>query len=124
MKSLDEVINALEICGHDESPKCPYFDTEHWCCCEDHMRSISPLKNDALHYLKHLQEYYNMAREHHEPNPALTWDELRTMEGKPVWICTDYGLCHWGIIDDVYDDEIYIDGQDYDKKDIDRLFLL
>jgi hypothetical protein len=56
MKTIDEVINALEICGHDESPKCPYFDTEHWCCCEDHMRSISPLKDDALHYLKEYQK--------------------------------------------------------------------
>lgn len=56
MKTLDEVINALEICGHDESPKCPYFDTEHWCCCEDHMRSIYPLKNDALHYLRNYRE--------------------------------------------------------------------
>ena len=56
MKTLDEVIDALEICGHDESPKCPYFDTEHWCCCEDHMRSIYPLKKDALHYLKEYQK--------------------------------------------------------------------
>ena len=102
MKTLDEVINALEICGHDESPKCPYFDTEHWCCCEDHMRSISPLKNDALHYLKHLQEYYEMSREHHESNPALTWDELKTMVGKPVWVewisGTWKGLHKWILI--------------------------
>lgn len=51
MKTLNEVIEALKICGHDESPKCPFFDTEHWCCCEDHMRSIYPLKNDALYHL-------------------------------------------------------------------------
>ena len=57
MKTIDEVINALEICGHDEFPKCPYFDKEHWRCCEDHMRSIYPLKTDALHYLKEYHEH-------------------------------------------------------------------
>lgn len=47
---------------------------------------------DALHYLKAYKEdkddltalraYW---KEQHENN-ALTWDELRTMEGKPVWV--------------------------------------
>ena len=97
MKTLDEVIKALEICGHDESPKCPYFDTEHWCCCEDHMRSIYPSKNDALHYLKEYREKLNILEvrmaeykrgfeqlgvewSRIKDNPPLTWDELKQME--------------------------------------------
>lgn len=89
MKTLDEVIDALEICGHDESPKCPYFDTEHWCCCEDHMRSIYPLKKDALHYLK---EYQVLGKDLVKlGNEALTWDELKSMEGKPVWVEQHHG---------------------------------
>ena len=94
MKTLDEVIDALEICGHDESPKCPYFDTVHWCCCEDHMRSIYPLKKDALHYLKEYRDLKATMDWHEEMeriryrlmNPPLTWDELKQMEGKPVWV--------------------------------------
>ena len=76
MKTLDEVIKACEETVSDvdrgvDIEGCYLGATE---------------TRDALHYLKHLQEYYNMSREHHEPNPALTWDELRTMEGKPVWV--------------------------------------
>ena len=36
-------------------------------------------------------------------NPPLTWDELKTMEGKPVWIEADNGqeqFKHWFIIDE------------------------
>lgn len=46
---------------------------------------------DALHYLKVLQKMQKA-----QPvtkgewdelyNPPLTWDELRAMEGKPVWV--------------------------------------
>lgn len=98
MKTLDEVIKALEICGHDESSKCPYFDTEHWCCCEDHMRSISPLKNDALQYLKAYQwQMTNPDGDHQQlvkcqallqefyRNDPLSWDDLLSMKEKPVW---------------------------------------
>lgn len=76
MKTLDEVIDALEICGHDESPKCPYFDTEYWCCCEDHMRSISPLKNDALYYLKEYRDLLN------KPRSERLCDILREVRGE------------------------------------------
>ena len=89
MRTLDELINALEICGHDESAKCPYFDTEHWCCCEDHMRSISPLKNDALQWLKGYRGHIELDKLRDKceaENPPLTWDELRQMEGNPVWM--------------------------------------
>ena len=132
MKTLDEVINALEICGRDESPKCPYFDTEHWCCCEDHMRSISPLKNDALQWLKEYRsdkleweaqkkgyedwiETYKDARDKHQQavielkkNPALTWEELMTMEGKPVWVEVD-GKERWRIVREVTNEHLILE---------------
>ena len=112
MKILDEVINALEICGHDESPKCPYFDTEHWCCCEDHMRSISPLKDDALHYLKKYQwQMTNPDGDHQQllkcqallqdfyRSEPLTWDELYSRNGMPVWIEDSFDNGEWYIIE-------------------------
>ena len=67
MKTLDEVIDELE----DEG-----------------------LFADALHYLKEYQGYL-LGKEISETfdeafaemyNPPLTWDELRQMEGKPVWV--------------------------------------
>lgn len=49
---------------------------------------------DALHYLKEykkfdetmcaLPDYYKWL--HSEDNPPLSWDELKQMGGKPVWI--------------------------------------
>lgn len=77
MKTLDEIIKALEVCTSDRGGcgECPFNDN---CKPDDKW-------DDALHYLKHLQEYYEMSKEH-EPNDPLTWDELRQMEGKPVWI--------------------------------------
>ena len=48
---------------------------------------------DALHYLKQLQkiedEYEELKdwwAEEHAENVPLSWDELKTMEGKPVWL--------------------------------------
>ena len=69
MKTLDEVIYTA-----------PYVGTE-W-------------TNDALYYLKEYQGYL-IGKEISETfdeaftemyNPPLTWDELKTMEGKPVWV--------------------------------------
>ena len=105
MKTLDEVIKAYEIClniNETSCRDCPYteFNAEgKWACslCGD-------CTEDALHYLKELKEARNIiatAREEAKKqiedfkadveyrmayNPVLTWDELRTMEGKPVWV--------------------------------------
>ena len=88
MKTLDEVIEALEICSQidAECDKCPYKSTaKGWCEEKD---------RDALHYLREykkytdtmcaLPDYYDWV--HSADNPPLSWDELRQMEGKPVWV--------------------------------------
>lgn len=92
MKSLDEVIKALEICtsGKHCQDECPYASEE----CPTYA-----LEKDALYYLKHLQEYYEIASQKSlialhkmdsvtniEGNEPLTWEELERMEGKPVWV--------------------------------------
>ena len=38
-------------------------------------------------------------------NEPLTWDELRQMEGKPVWIEHLCGVLRWGVIDDLFYDQ-------------------
>ena len=101
MKTLDEVIKVLEekldIGGEDAVENC--------------------LETDALHYLKHLQEYYEMSREHHEPNPALTWSELKQMEGKPVWV-ESYGditeFTGWAIVRNALEDRAHFIFSHYD----------
>ena len=79
MKSFDEVIKALSICGrHPDCEGCPYenisYPTEIGNTCKDIMHY------DALYYMQ------DRIDECQEANPPLTWDELRTMEGKPVWV--------------------------------------
>jgi hypothetical protein len=120
MKTLDEVIDELE----DEG-----------------------LFADALHYLKHLQDYYEISAngglltpeprsveigsgvgiKWHEPNPPLTWDELRQMEGKPVWVEYDdhfpgrkgTKFKEWEVIDVIFDDRLVAKGEwDYHKNEM------
>ena len=98
MKTLDEVIEALEICSQidAECEKCPYKSTaKGWCEEKD---------RDALHYLKaykddkdDLTAHRAYWKEQHENN-ALTWDELQKMKGKAVWIETDNAK-FWTVVD-------------------------
>lgn len=79
--SLDKVIDAME-----QRQK-----TEDW-----------DIRADALHYLREYQRYQNTpSRNGHmalvdyfdesQKNEPLSWDELRTMEGKPVWVEGSHG---------------------------------
>ena len=118
MKTLDEVIKALEWCiddSHDDCDGCPYDTGEATDC---HVRNI-----DALHYLKELKDILDPLKvkkiSHEitcpqcnsviaillpESNEPLTWQELRQMEGKPVWI-EEYGeKGEWYLIN-------YVDGE-------------
>lgn len=87
MKTIDELIKAIEYCLKPADilgncrEKCPYI---HNCDPE-----CTAVKEDALHYLKEnrtLQYGYIKAMADLEDNPPLTWDELKQMEGKPVWV--------------------------------------
>ena len=111
MMTLDDVISKIELAW-----VCPSSDEGSEYC------DLMEVRDDALHYLKEYKntdENYKKAIahvteviDHYEKmvadylsvnNPALTWDELRTMEGKPVWIEADNGqeqFKHWFIIDE------------------------
>ena len=43
---------------------------------------------------------------HPDNNVALSWDELKAMEGKPVWVEDEDSYSRWEIIHGVYDDGI------------------
>lgn len=99
MKSLNTVIEVLEACQNDaiECFECPMrHETE----CE--------VKSVALAYLKEYQkiedEYEELKdwwAEEYDENQPLTWDELKQMEGKPVWIEFEKNGNHWLIITDI-----------------------
>ena len=110
MKTLDEVIKAYEICMSDgyECNGCPYADEmgEPKCCGDD--------KADALQWLKGYRGHIELDKIRDKceaKNDPLTWDELKTMEGKPVWV-EEEGCGLWAIVGKyektIYDTE-YID---------------
>lgn len=97
--------------------------------------TFEALKTDVLHYLKEYRsekamweadrngyldwiEQYKEAREKHQQavielkkNPPLTWDELKTMEGNPVFVEERYRngdlkSSEWWLIDFWNDDQI------------------
>ena len=95
MKTLDEVIKAFECCDHGELDSrcedCPYNGIGS-CCLER--------ETDALQYLKEFQgllKIWNDKLDKEQENPPLTWDELKEMEGKAVWIEGTHHK-HWCII--------------------------
>ena len=115
MKTLDEVIRANECCDHGEPDSrcedCPYNGIGA-CCLER--------ESDALHYLKELRNITDIPMEYFkssgtlqiscpkchiefvilpESNNALTWEELKQMEGKPIWVETDDNEKFWTIVD-------------------------
>lgn len=104
MKTLNEVIKALEnvALADTDGESEGYF-----------------LAVDSLHYLKEYRE----TKKHLAclddveirgdntqvvNNPPLTWDELRTMEGKPVWVVVD-GKERWRIIREVSSEHLILE---------------
>lgn len=91
MITLDEVIKAYEVCHASvlSCEGCPYDNGETW-------RDDDCYVPDALYYLKKLKRIEAMIEKiaignvedtlSKMDNPPLTWDELKTLEGKPVWV--------------------------------------
>lgn len=112
-KTLDEVIQVLEDQINDEM-NCEYSD--NWIVNKNDVA-------DAIHYLKEYKntdEFYKNAIahvievvDHYEKmvadylsvnNPPLTWDELKAMKMKPVWIEFLNSDNRWAIVRRVNDD--------------------
>ena len=133
MKTLDEVIVALEVCtssycSHPKHGDCPYLDERN--DCDTRQRKL-----DALHYLREYREKHDEILRMEEAlgyceimaNPPLTWDELRTMGGKPIWVEYDDHLegrkrtkfKDWEVIDCILDDWIVVNGEwNYHKSEL------
>ena len=121
MKTLDEVIKIFEECIVPKNVFC------NGCYKDDRCK----ITEDALHYLKEYKntdENYKKAIahvteviDHYEKmvadylavnNLPLTWDKLREMEGKPVWVEHKYYKI-WLIVKEVYEETIVLDGNGF-----------
>lgn len=109
MKTLDEVITAfgcfdpnkekldcrdcpyaeLHVIGNGIGPVCieeMAKDAVHYLveyrACQQHMEVVEQIRQDAVRQRDaHIKALGDLKR-----NDPLTWDELRQMEGKPVWV--------------------------------------
>ena len=103
MKTLDEVIKKYEMCSSQITcSTCPYY--QEICSCDP----------DALHYLKEFKRYQNTPSrnghmalvdyfEESQKNEPLTWDELKTMMGKPIWVKYEGYAPDWEVIEYIGD---------------------
>ncbi len=98
VKSLDKVIELAEHClkpmGQNLCSTCPGRYANRCNVWEDSLHYLKEYKNTDENYKKAIAHVTEVI-DHYEKmiadylsvnNPALTWDELRTMEGKPVWV--------------------------------------
>ena len=120
MKTLDEVIKMAESCfEYPDCTGCVYVGIHELCGLD--------WATDALH---HLKEYKRVQGRIEKiaigniedtlaklDNPPLTWDELKKMEGKPVWVEEDYGYKHWEIIDGVHEEDASFEAEYSFSKD-------
>ena len=118
MKSLEEVIYQLENCAYAPltDDACHYLkmyrsdmqmyaeNQKHW--EDDLMQKIKDFGDAKERYIKRLKEL-----DIGTLNDPLTWNELRQMEGKPVWIEIGNGWKGWVIIRKVSDSGI-VSGSD------------
>lgn len=78
-------------------------DAERW-----HGLAPGSLERDALYYLRMYKELADDSEAFAawRENPPLTWEELRQMEGKPVWV--ELGLLkpRWYLIEGFYGNQM------------------
>ena len=73
MKTLSEVIKALEKCMTDDA-----IESEGVYLAKDSLYYLKEYQTTQMAYIKAMADL--------KDNPPITWDELRTMEGKPVYV--------------------------------------
>ena len=134
MKTLDEVVKAMEYCkNHNWCDECPY-QYEDICYAED-----------SLHYLKELRHildntvwvgsskeengYWKLPTLPETGNDPLTWDELKKMEGKPIWLewLSEDESSTWWVVGEVRKNDIiiaqYLDEAELCKDDLGVIWL-
>lgn len=131
MKTLDEVIEQHEFClaiGEAACGDCRYRDQDRICRMrEDALYHLKMYRSDMRMYAENQKYWENELKQKIKDfgdakeryiaklkeldvgtlNAPLTWDELKQMKGKPVYV-----ICHtlktkgWALVDYVDDDRI------------------
>ena len=109
MKTLDEVIKNFEICRKARlnlirCDGCTYAIGDNDFC-------IDCNETDVLEWLKGYRAHIELDKIRDKceaENEPLTWDELRTMEGKPVWVEADEKE-RWRIIREVSSEHLILE---------------
>ena len=99
MKTLDEVIKALSYCNEGLCEDCPEHDDYGERCTD-------ALICHAYHYLREYKVLRTEPNTAMTENPPLSWDELKGMNGKPVWI-DDKGYEEWRLVHAQLDGDIW-----------------
>lgn len=91
-ETLDEAIDALVFCSKGLCEYCP-FNKEDRNLCEDakcavalgYLKEYKKKCEDLINATKDLKKQYILNNLTNN-RTLLTWEELKTMEGEPVWI--------------------------------------
>lgn len=122
MKKIDEVIELFDNGCIRPCVECPCYGMKE---CQEQLAAES----------YYLHEYQKIEEEHAE-NIPLTWEELKQMEGEPVWIeLLNHDIwedpshrvdSEWWVIGEVRKDDIilatYLDEMELCEEDIDVLW--
>ena len=115
MNTLEEVIEIASdwTNGFDEmsiEKKMLHYLKEYKNVDENYQKAIAHVIEVIDHYEKMVADYLSVN------NPALTWDELKLMEGKPLWVEEYYyngqkKSAGWWLVDTQDDEQIVLRDQ-------------
>lgn len=117
MKTLDEVVKAIEYCKkHILCDECLYRD-EDICYREDSIHYLKELRHilDNTVWVGSTKEengYWKLPTLPETGNDPLTWDDLKKMEGKPIWLewldSNNEEMGTWWVVGEVRKNDIII----------------
>lgn len=111
MKTLDEVITGMTeliLSGKTADVKSTVRDALHY--LKEYKDDKDELDSTRLAYLDILTDYVALKQywAEQQENPPISWDELKAMEGKPVWIETKRYGSRWYLVEDTSYEEMIV----------------
>lgn len=79
---------------------------------EQRLQEEIALYLEAVRNCEEAENKYRQLAQGEVGNLPLTWDELKTMEGKPIWVEHIY-YKKWLIVKEVYEETIVLDGNGF-----------